>query len=234
MSIEEIIDEKIKYNQIYNKDCIKGLNKLDDSSIDLVVTDPPYLIQYKTNRRKDKNHRFCQTIDNDNDPDLIKNIMPELYRVLKDNTALYMFCSQDTVDFFKKEVSKSFKIKNIIIWVKNNWTAGDLKAQYGKQYEMIIYANKGRKPFNGKRLSDIWNFNKRSGKKQLHQNQKPVELIERIIKKSSNEKEVVLDPFIGSGTTCIACKKLNRQYLGFELDNETYKIAKKRINEMIK
>ena len=116
-----------------NIDCIELLKSLDDKSIDLVVTDPPYLIDYKTNHRIDKDHKFCSTIQNDNNPDLISNVIKELYRVMKDNTAGYMFCSFDKVDFFKLEIEKYFKIKNIIIWVKNNWTAGDLKAQFGKQ-----------------------------------------------------------------------------------------------------
>ena len=59
---------------------------------------------------------------------------------------MYMFCNCDKVDFFKQELENAgFKIKNMIIWVKNNWTAGDLKAQFGKQYEIIFLVNKGRK-----------------------------------------------------------------------------------------
>ena len=131
----------MKINNIYQGDCLEVMKTFKDKSIDCVVTDPPYLISYKTNRRKDKNHQFCKEIQGDNDPLLINNTIKECYRVLKDNTAMYMFCSFDKVDFFKQELEKYFTIKNMIVWVKNNWTAGDLQAQFGKQYEIIFLAN---------------------------------------------------------------------------------------------
>ena len=219
----------LETNIIYNQDCIKGIKDIPDESIDLVVTDPPYLINYATNHRKNKSHDFCNPIEGDNNPELIENILPELYRVMKKDTALYLFCNQDKLDFFKQEVQKHFKIKNTTIWVKNNWTAGDLKAQYGKQYENIIYANKGRRFFNGKRLTDVWNFDRVSGKKQLHQNQKPIDLLEQMIEKSSNPGEICLDPFIGVGSTAVACRNLQRKYIGFEINQEYYDIATKRL-----
>ena len=114
-------------NQIIEGDCLEVMRDIPDKSVDLVVTDPPYLIEYKTNHRKDKNHDFCSTIQNDNNPELIKDYIAECYRIMKDNTAIYMFCSFDKVDFFKQELEKHFTIKNMIVWVKNNHTAGDLK-----------------------------------------------------------------------------------------------------------
>lgn len=162
------------------------MSNLKNNSIDLIVTDPPYLMDYKTNYRKDKRHDFCKPIIGDNDEGLIKSFIKESYRVLKDDSAMYVFCNSNRIDFFKKEIETvGFKIKNIIVWVKNNWTAGDLKASFGKQYEFIILANKGRAFFNGKRLSDVWEFDRVVGKNQLHQNQKPIELIERMILKHS-------------------------------------------------
>jgi len=218
--------------KLYRGDCLELMKDLPDGSIDLVLTDPPYLINYKTNRRKDKTHRFCNPIINDNNDQLIIDFIYESYRVLKDNTAFYCFCSPDTVEFFKYSIQQAgFKIKNIIVWVKNNWTAGDLKAQYGKQYELIIYANKGRRELNGKRISDVWYFDRVAGKKQLHQNQKPLELIQQIIEKSSKENDLVLDPFMGSGSTGVACINTNRNFIGIEKDETYFKIAKKRIDE---
>ena len=223
-------------NKIYLGDSYELLKDIPDKSVDLVVIDPPYLIDYKTNHRKDKTHDFCSAIENDSNSDLIEYIIPELHRVLKDDTAIYIFSSPDTIDFFKSLIDKYFKIKNIIIWVKNNWTAGDLEAQYGKQYEMCIYANKGRKKINGKRITDVWiandemGLNRVSGNEQVHQNQKPLELIKRMIEKSSNENDIILDCFMGSGTTCVAAKELGRRYIGIEIDGNYFKIAKDRLN----
>jgi site-specific DNA-methyltransferase (adenine-specific) len=144
-----------------------------------------------------------------------------------------MFCNCDRVDYFKQELEKAgFKIKNMIIWVKNNWTAGDLKAQFGKQYEILFLVNKGRCLFNGKRITDVWYFDRVAGKAQVHQNQKPVDIIKLCIEKHSKENDFVFDGFMGSGTTGVACKELNRNFIGIELNENYYKIACERINNV--
>ena len=216
------------YN-IYNGDCIEVMGGIADKSIDLVVTDPPYLINYKTNHRKDKSHKFCSCIANDNNPELISAYIKELYRIMKDNTAGYMFCSMDKVDFFKQELEKYFNIKNLIVWVKNNCTAGDLKAQFGKQYELIFLFNKGRKFFNGKRLRDVWEFKRVDTRNAFHQNEKPIKLIERCILKHSDVNDVVFDGFMGGGTTGVACINTGRKFIGVEIEKDNFEISKKRI-----
>lgn len=213
-------------------DCLEVLKSIPDSSIDLVVTDPPYLMNYKTRRRKDKTHDFCTPIYGDNNALLVHDAITELYRVLKANRAMYMFCNSNKVDYFKNELETAgFIVKNIIIWVKNSHTAGDLQAAYGKQYEMVFLVNKGRCKINGKRLTDVWYFNKVAGKKQMHQNQKPVALIERCVDKSSSCGDIVLDPFMGSGTTGVACKRLKRDFIGIEIDQNYFATAKERIDK---
>ena len=221
------INDRIK---IYNDDCLNAMRNIDKDSIDLIVTDPPYLINYKTNHRKNKEDDFCKPIKGDDDYKLIENYIKECYRILKNNSAMYIFCNGDRVDYFKQNLEKAgFKIKNMIIWVKNNWTAGDLKAQFGKQYEIIFLVNKGRKKFNGKRITDVWNFDRVAGKKQLHQNQKPVELLEQCILKHSNEDDIVFDGFMGVGSVGVACKNTNRRFVGVELEERYFNIAKERI-----
>ena len=78
-------------NEIFNKDCIDGMQCMKDSSVDLIVTDPPYLINYKTNRRKNKEHSFCTPIKNDDNPELIKKYLKECNRVLKKRLCLVCF-----------------------------------------------------------------------------------------------------------------------------------------------
>lgn len=215
---------------IYNDDCIEGMKKIPDESIDLIVTDPPYLMKYKSNMRKDKHHKFCSEIIGDNDPELIENYIKECYRIMKNDSACYMFCNSNKVDVFKRQLEKvGFNIKNMIVWVKNNRTVGDLQAAYAKQYELILYVNKGRRFINGTRLTDVWEFPRVAGSKQLHQNQKPVELIKQCIEKSSDPGDIVFDGFMGSGTTAIACIDTDRHYIGYELDHDYYKVANNRI-----
>ena len=85
---------------------------------------------------------------------------------------------------------------------------------------MIIYANKGRRKIEGKRITDVWYFDKVVGKKQVHQNEKPLDLMQEIILKSSNPGDIVFDPFAGSGTTLFAAKSQGRKYLGYEIDKK--------------
>ncbi|EJO7197238.1 site-specific DNA-methyltransferase [Staphylococcus pseudintermedius] len=219
----------IELNKIYNEDCIKGMANISNESVDLIVTDPPYLVKYKTGHRKDKNHRFTREILNDDNEQLLKDYIKECHRILKNDSAMYMFCSSNRVDFFKQELEKYFNIKNMIIWVKNNHTAGDLKGAFGRKYEIIFLVSKGRALFNGERLTDVWEFKRVVGKNQLHQNQKPIELIEQCITKHSNKNDVVFDGFIGSGTTAVACLNTKRNYIGFELDEEYYDTANERL-----
>ena len=219
----------MELNKIYNADCLEGMKHIPDGSVDLIVTDPPYLMNYKTKHRKDKTHRFNKVILNDDNEQLITDYVKECYRVLKDDTAMYLFCSSNKVDFFKRELEKTFNIKNMIIWVKNNHTAGDLQSAFGRKYEILFLVNKGRRKFNGKRLTDIWEYPRVSGNSQLHQNQKPLELIIECIEKHSNVGDVVFDGFMGSGTTAIACMETGRNYIGFELDEYYFNVAQERI-----
>ena len=205
-------------------DCLELMKDIPDGSIDLIVTDPPYLMNYRSNYRKVK---YDYIIGDKDGKDLIAKSIKEAYRVLKDNSAIYMFCSWHYVDFFKSEFEKYFKLKNIIVWNKNNTSMGDLQGSYAPKHEFILFGHKGRRLLEGFRYPDVLEA-KRTGSK-LHPTQKPVDLLEIFIKTSSKENDVVLDMFAGSGTTGVACKNLNRNFIGIELDEEYFKIAKERI-----
>ena len=223
----------IERNHIYKMDCIQGLTEMlrGGVQVDCVITDPPYLINYKSNHRSNKDHKFCKTIKGDDDPQLIIDLIPLLFDVMKDDSPLYMFCGSDKIDFFKQEVEKYFTIKNIIVWDKGNHTAGDLEAQYGKRYEFIIYANKGRAKFNdtATRYDDIWHFNRVTGNEQIHQNQKPTDLLSRIINQHTKQGDLILDPFMGSCATAVAAHRLQRDYIGFEIDDDYFTEGTQRL-----
>lgn len=221
----------LELNRIYNSDCIEGMKQIESGEVDLIVTDPPYCIAYKTGWRAD-DHRFSKEILNDDNEQLIIDYMSECYRILKDDSAAYIFCSAKTLDFFMQQARNAgFTIKNVLIWRKNNHTAGDLEAQYGQCYEPILYLNKGRRTINGKRLEDVWDFDRVPSDKLVHQNEKPIPLLMQCILKSSNEGDLVFDGFMGSASTALACLRTNRNYLGFELDEDYFKVAQRRIKE---
>lgn len=226
----------IEENHIYNMNCLVGLKEMiaQHKFVDCVITDPPYFKNYRSKRRYYNQNRFCKPIMGDDDPQLLKELLPLLSQVMKENTPLYIFCSSEKVDFFKQEVERYFKFKNIIIWDKGNHTAGDLEAQYGKRYEMLLYANKGRAKFNSEspRYDDIWHFPRVAGLEQIHQNQKPVSLLSRIILQHTKVGDLILDPFMGSCATAVAAYNLNRKYIGFELDEGYFKAGTNWLNSV--
>lgn len=120
-------DYRDKNGMLFNADCMDVMSKMEDESVDLVVTDPPYLMDYVSHRRKE----IYKPIQGDTQDSyaLISHYLSECHRILKNNTAIYCFCSWHNVDFFKQEFEKYFKLKNILIWNKNNHGAGDLKGR---------------------------------------------------------------------------------------------------------
>ena len=214
-------------------DCLELMKNIPDGSVDLVLTDPPYLCDYS---RRDVRSRFSKKIANDENNSanelMIERYMQECYRVMKDNTAIYCFCNYKKIDFFKQQIENAgFNLKNIIIWDKQRNGMGDLPTTFGYSYEFIIFASKGQPKIRGNRISDVWKFSRVKPKEQTHQNQKPIDLLKQAIEKSSDEGSVVFDGFMGSGSTGVACVNTNRNFIGIELDEGYFNIAKKRIEE---
>jgi site-specific DNA-methyltransferase (adenine-specific) len=199
------------------------MKDMTDKSVDMVLTDPPYGMRFQSNYRK----QIHKKIQNDNSVEWIDEFSRQIYRVAKENTAHYIFCSFHNIDKFKMSLEKHFTFKNILIWEKNNTSMGDLNGDFAPKYEMIIFLHKGRRDIIGSRDSNIIKCAKTGN--DLHPTQKPVELCAYLLSKFSKENDTVLDPFMGSGTTGVACKKLNRNFIGIELDADYFKIASDRI-----
>ena len=217
----------LELNRVYHMDCLEGMKLLPDKSIDLIVTDPPYLMNYRSNYRKVK---YDYIIGDKDGKDLITESIKEAYRVLKDNSAIYMFCSWHHIDFFKMEFERYFNLKNIIVWNKNNTSMGDLKGSYAPKHEFVLFGHKGRRLLEGFRYPDVLEA-KRTGNK-LHPTQKPIDLIEIFIKTSSKENDVVLDMFMGSGVTAVACELNNRKWIGFEIESKYVEVTNKRLEQV--
>ena len=222
--------KKINSIALYHNDCLKKMNELIEMGyrVDMVLTDPPYGINYRSNHRKERYDK----IQNDTESCLLlflDEYFNKCFNLMKDNTHIYVFCSWHNVDVFKQSFENYFKLKNIIVWEKNAHGTGDLKGSYAPKHEFILFGHKGRKIRNGKRIPDIIKAD-RTGNR-LHPTQKPVELLEIFIQQSSNEYDIVFDGFMGSGSTGVACVNTNRRFIGIELDENYFNIAKKRIEE---
>ena len=218
----------MKLNTVICGNCLDIMRGMEDNSVDLVLTDPPYGINY-TRHIKETRHT---KIENDNDLDWLPVFIKQTARILKPSGNLYVFCSWHNVDIFKVEISKFFSVRNMLVWDKGGQGMGDLKTTYGCVYELCFFANTNTFELNGKRDSDVVRFNSthRTGN-IYHPTQKPTSLMGFLIEKSSKPNDIVLDPFLGSGTTAVACKELGRNYIGIEISPEYCKIAEKRLSQ---
>ena len=230
----------MELNRIYQGDCRKLLKQLDDECIDLVCSDVAYPVQARGGRSSKSGYwTDSQTrkgkIFKSNDID-ISEYINELYRVLKDKTHCYLMCNDYNLMHFLDEIGRSeFHFTKCLIWDKCTKVCG---TYYMNQKEYIIMLRKGGgKPINEFGTSDILSVpiptNKRRDKEGLiNQTEKPVKLMEILIRNSTNVGDIVLDPFMGSGTTARACVNLERKYIGFEIEQRQVDFANNELKNM--
>ncbi len=222
---------------IYNEDCLEGMKKIPDKSIDLIVTDPPYKVTSRGNAGNSggmlqKKINMKGQVFTHNDLE-ITDWIGEFYRVLKDGSHCYIMTNNKNITEYLNETQKAgFKFIKNIIWDKGNKIMGQF---YMSQYEYIMFLYKGKaKKINNCSTPDILSIPNKKTKidgKNIHDTEKPIELMKILIENSSNEGDIVLDPFVGSGSTLLACKELNRIGIGYEIDKEYYELACKRLKE---
>ncbi len=209
-------------NQLICGDALHFLKQLPDKSIDLVVTDPPYgdNIAYGIHNR---------TIAGNEHPLVALAVMAECYRVLKINACAYMFCGSRHLGFLRSFFQNYTKyvIRDVVIWDKMLRGRGH---GFRRQYECILVLEKGKPRYRSLGLANVLRFQR--ARAIRHPHEKPVELIETLIRQSSDERGVVLDPFVGSGTTAVAAQRLKRCYIGVELDHRYYAVAEERLQQI--
>ncbi len=221
--------------ELINDDCITTLQGLEPCSVACIVTDPPYKTTargnsgtmggyWKTNIAKSGN------IFKHND---IKpsEYLPLFYRVLKEDSHCYVMCNnKNLIEMLNSGVEAGFKFVKNIIWDKGNKICG---RYYMGAYEYIIMFRKGKdKPINNCGTPDILSVPikklKSDDGKNLHDTEKPIKLMEILIENSTDEGDLVLDPFMGIGSTPLACKNLKRKCIAIEIDKEYFSIAEER------
>ena len=230
-------------NKIHLGDSFKLMKNIPDKSVDLIVTDPPYLLTQKTNLDRNKSDNiFTKKIMKiagelkESELDSFDTIewCKEALRVMK-KINIYIWCSKLQIpmyfDFFIKEHGCNF---NILEWIKTN-PVPNFKNQYSNDKEFCLYFRKGGycvpKDMRSSRTYFLQPINLEEKELYGHPTIKPLNIIKQLVENSSREGEVVLDPFIGSGTTAVACVELNRQYIGIEKNEKFYNIALRRVDE---
>ena len=200
------------------EDDVKKLMKNDKAK--LVFTDPPYGLEYQSNSRT-KTKQF-EKIKNDNQ---ILNFIPNLEKF--STGWIFIWTTWKVFKVWSEKCSVLGALTNVIIWFKQGGGIGDLKKTFSTDYEMAIVFNRGAK-LVGKRIGSVWTIKKDFAANYQHPTQKPVELAIEALEKTTTTDDVVLDLFGGSGSTLIACEKLNRKARLMELDTKYCDVIIKR------
>lgn len=210
-------------NKIYNENCMIGMSKMEDNSVDITVTDIPYgAVNRESNglRNLDKQDADIFNLD-------MEELLTEIKRVTTGQ--IIIFCGKEQFSeifaFFAKEKGTT----RPLIWEKTNPSPMNGQHVYLSGVEFAVWFKpRGRKVFNAFCKNTV--FRHSNGQRKIHPTQKNIELFKEIILDNSNEGELVFDPFMGSGTTAIACIDTARNFLGYELSEEYFLLAENRIN----
>lgn len=247
----------MELNKIYNEDCLEGMKRIPDGSVDIVVTSPPYNIG-KTYGVYDDNKDFGEYTE------WCRLWMNELKRVVKNNGSIwinsgYVKTGRNQTMPLSYEYYKLMDLPMVqeVVWhyeggmsYKKRFTHRTERWQwFSKRPSEVLFnlddvrdlslnrTNDKRNHPLGKNPTDYWYFDRVVGgtgktkEKTKHPAQFPAKMIERVLKACSEKGQLVLDPFMGSGTTAIAAINTNRNYIGFELDEEYCNMAKNRVKK---
>ncbi len=235
-----------EYCQLGNIDCVELMKKIPTNSIDLMLTDPPYNLgefmhKRNTNLVKMRENHFAYSGWDDLPYEEWYNHMEDFFaqsnRILKKKGSMLMFMSLIKVESIIKLAQKyKFYYKTVGVWHKSNPMPRNMNLQFVNSTECWLYfineGTTGTFNNNGKVIHDYFETSlttaseKKFGK---HPTQKPIKLINHLISLLSNENDVVIDPFMGSGSTGVSCELLRRNFIGIDLEKKYYNIAKNRI-----
>ena len=248
----------ISFNNIYNCDCIQGMKSVPKNKIDLVITDPPFAINFrakKANYNRKQSHVLegYNEISAENYYDFTLEWMSQVHRILKESGSMYLFSGWNNLKEILMAIDDvGFHLVNHIIWkyqfgvvTKNKYVTSHYHCLY------VCKNEKKRKFFPFKRFSknaksedghslhykdkeDVWEIKREYWTGDTKTPTKlPAEIIEKILFYSSKKNDIVFDPFLGSGQVAVVSKIHERRFCGFEVVKDYYKFAKKRLDKII-
>ena len=250
--------KKFSLNKIYNQNCINGMKDIPDNKIDLVITDPPFAINFKSkkanyNRIASRVLPGYNEITKENYYEFTLNWMSQCFRILKEGGSMYVFSGWNNLGDILNAIEKiGFITVNHIIWKYQFGVVTSKKFVTSHYHCLYVCKNNNERKFfpysrfdknaktsDGKSLhyndkEDVWNIKREywTGDEKTP-TKLPAEIIKKILEYSSEEKDVVFDPFLGSGQVAVVSKMLKRKYLGFEIVKEYYNFAKKRLEKNV-
>lgn len=232
--------EKLNTINLYNENCISGIDKIDDNSIGMIFTDPPYkLISGGMTSKKRKIKITEESVFSKTNKSRMTYQIPEyeswiskLPRILKDDSYIFSMTNDlNMCKFITLFQMYNFKLCEILVMKKSNKVTS---SYFFKQCEFILMFRNGKyKKFNKYGISNVFDVVLKRGKDKINPSEKPVKMISDIIMCCSNQDDVIFDPFFGSGSTAIAAIQNNRDFIGFEIDENYFNKAKNRINNYL-
>lgn len=216
--------------QIWHGNSAELSTKLPFNFVNCVITDPPFGVDNKSNMAKtESGKKHARKIANDENPEIAIKVFNEVADVLlprtTENCDLYIFTAQQVLHEWlgvAKELGRhGFKLSGTLVWQKDGPGMGDLEG-WGMGHEFILFLKKGRRERTDQRRSGVIHVPQVRPGKLIHPHEKPLPLLELLIKHSTNQGDVIVDPFSGSGSTARAAKRLNRSCLGMELDEYNF------------
>ncbi len=231
----------IKDYKLFNADCFDKLKEIPDKSINLILCDPPYnLANYSTGNmnfswRAEINNDVAEWDEKVLDP---ADLVQEFKRIIKPDGNIFIFTSYNLIGKYHEAFDPEFDTFQFMVWHKTNPIPNIRKSSFLNSCELIVCLwNKGH-TWNFTKQNEMHNFIESPicmGSERLknpkHPTQKPVKILEHIINIASNKNDIVLDMFMGVGSTGAAALNLNRRFIGIELDKEYYNAAVKRLKD---
>lgn len=208
-------------------DALAFMATLPDASIDAVITDPPYGNGTQVSKRRETSMRFIEIEGVNN---INASWIPEAYRAVRNGGALYCFAKWINFGEWKSCIELAgFTVRNCIVWNKVAHGLADIATCYAPQHEMILFASKGRHILRGSRPKDVISVMRLQANKLTHPYEKPVALLEYLIRASTDPDQIIADPFCGSGSTFSAARNLGRHFVGCDSDAGYVEIARRRL-----
>lgn len=217
------------------------VDTLDDNSVNCIVCDPPYGVNFVSRRAvTSEGKKRVKAIDNDGDlegaVELFHDVMrPLLSRKVADECDVYVFTRWDIVGEWIEAVraleDEGLKYKMLLVWDKGIPGMGDIDANWGCGHELILYCKVGKRDVHHRR-SGILHHDKLGSKQHVHPTEKPAALMGDLIQMSTDRGDLVLDPFAGSGSTLVAAQRTGRRAIGFEFDEGYVKTIQSRIAQL--
>lgn len=209
---------------LHEGDCIKYMQGMEKKSVDLLLTDIPY---NEVNRKDNGLRKLDKGVADDAEFDL-EETLKQFMRITRGS--IYVFCGIEQVSYIKKTFRENGLSTRLIIWEKTNPSPMNGQSIWLSSVECCVYGKFPKATFNEHCKGTVLRFP--CGRSKIHPTQKPTALFNKIVEVSSNEGDIVFDPFMGSGTAGESAISLGRKFIGCELDPEYFKLAKERIEKV--